>query len=89
MKFMRSRSLFFRGNATDQLRRPIASTQTTITEDDVGHDPSACVCVTMDILPIVPRQQVFEAVMTHVDNKAVVWVVPQTDMPRLTEVTAN
>ena len=89
MKFMRSRSLFFRGNATDQLRRPIASTQATITEDDVGHDPSACVCVTMDILPIVPRQQVFEAVMTHVDNKAVVWVVPQTDMPRLTEVTAN
>ena len=76
---------FFRGDAANQFR-PI-SLQTTITDEDVVHDSLAC--VTMDILPIVPRQQVFEAVMTHVDDKAVVWVVPQSDMPRLTEVTAK
>ena len=84
--FPRTRLLnSFRGDATNPFRRP-TSLQTTITDDDVVHDPLTCVT---DILPFVPRQQVFEAVMTHVDDKAVVWVVPQTDMPRLTEVTAK
>ena len=45
--------------------------------------------IKMDILPIIPRQQVFEAVMTHVDDNAVVWVVSQDDISKLTEVKAN
>ena len=47
------------------------------------------VCVKIDILPAISRQQVFEAVMTHVDDNAVVWLVSQDDISKPTKVKAN
>ena len=71
----------------DHIKRPIISPKITITDDDVDHHRSTC--IKMDILPIIPRQQVFEAVMTHVDDNAVVWLVSQDDLSKLTEVKTN
>ena len=59
----------------------------TMTDDDTDHDPQ--VGAEVNILPHIPRHQVFEAVVTHVDDKAVVWVVPKEDLARMAEVTAN
>ena len=71
----------------DHNKRPIISPKTTTTDDDVDHHMSTC--IKMDILPIIPRQQVFEAVMTHVDDNAVVWVVTQDDISKLSVVKAS
>ena len=65
----------------------VITPQTTLTEEEEEHDPA--MCGRNDILPMVPRQQVFEAALTHADDSAVVWVVPQEDMARLAEVTAK
>ena len=39
-------------------------------------------------MPRIPRHQVFEAMVTHVDEKAVIWAVPREDVDKLAEVTA-
>ena len=79
---------FFRADVIDHNnKRLIISPKTIMTDDEVDHDPRRC--VKMDILPIIPRQQVFEAVLTHIDDKAVVWVMLQDDVSKLTKVTAN
>ena len=62
--------------------------KTTFTEEEAHHDHDQAMCVKNGLQPAVPRQQVFEAVLTHVDDRAVVWVAPQEDMARMAEVAA-
>ena len=46
-------------------------------------------CVFPSIKPRIPQHQVFEAMVTHVDERAVVWVVPRDDMDTLADITSG
>ena len=65
----------------------VISDRTTLTEEEAHHDQA--MCNKNGLQPAVPGQQVFEAALTHVDDRAVVWVAPQEDMARMAEVAAQ
>ena len=46
-------------------------------------------CLLPSIKPRVPQHQVFEGMVTHVDEKAVVWVVPVEDLDSLDDIAAG
>ena len=63
------------------MQKKVKSSKTDRRQNDV--------CVKIDILAAISRQQVFEAVMTYVDDNAVAWLVSQDDLSKLTEVKTN
>jgi len=51
------------------------------TKDHLHRQPS--------LLPLLPTQQVFTAMLMHIDSSAVVWVIPETFFNLFSEITAE
>ena len=60
--------------------RKVISPQTTMREEEEEHDPA--MCGKNDTLPMVPRQQVFEATLTQVAPDHVFGPRPLSRTPR-------
>ena len=62
--------------------------------NEVGDDvlskyPSIAKKQVSPLFPVIPDSQVFPAMLMHIDSKAVVWVVPESDGPILSQIVGE
>ena len=62
--------------------------------NEVGDDvlskyPSIAKKQVSPLFPVIPDSQVFPAMLMHIDSKAVVWVVPESDGPILSQIAGE